>query len=81
MDKPLGCPQRIVVCLDAGNHFNDGGSRVILENSASLYTLQINLGQNSMRDKENMPSLIPPLHIVLPVLLVRWRRRIHLGPR
>jgi hypothetical protein len=81
MDKPLGCPQRIVICLDAGDHFNDAGSRVILENSASLYIWQINLGQNSMRDKGNMPSLIPPLRIVLPVLPVRWRRRIHLGLR
>jgi hypothetical protein len=55
MDKPLGCPYRIVVCLNAGNHFKNGSRRVFLENPAGLYVCQINLNWITWEIKDTCP--------------------------
>jgi hypothetical protein len=46
MDKPLRCLHRVVICLDAGNHLNDGGRKVFLKNLASLEYRQISIEGN-----------------------------------
>jgi hypothetical protein len=82
MDKPLRCLHRVVICLDAGNHLNDGGRRVFLKNLASLEYRQISIEGKLRRTKiKQIPSLTLPLHTVLPVLLVRWKHQIHPGQR
>lgn len=78
MDKPLRCLHRIVICLDAGNHLNDGGRRVFLKNLASLESRQISIQGRIIKQ---IPSLTLPLRTVPRVLLVRWKHQIRPGQR
>jgi hypothetical protein len=79
MNEPLGCRHRIVICLDAGNHLNDGRRRVLLKNPASLESSQISLYRGNTVNKMEIPSLTLPLHTVPPVLPARWKHQIHPG--
>jgi hypothetical protein len=81
MDKPLRCLHRIVICLDAGNHLNDGGRRVFLKNLASLESRQISIQGKLRRIIKQIPSLTLPLRTVPRVLLVRWKHQIRPGQR
>jgi hypothetical protein len=81
MNKPLRCLDRIAICLNAGNHLNDGGRRMFLKNLAGLESRQISIEGNLRRMKKQIPSLTLPLHTGPPVLLVRWKHRIHPGQR
>lgn len=81
MNKPLRCLHRIVICLDAGNHLNDGGRRVFLKNLASLESRQISIQGKLRRIIKQIPSLTLPLRTVPRVLLVRWKHQIRPGQR
>ena len=55
MNEPLGCLHRVIICLDAGNHLNDSGRRVLLKNPASLEYSQISLDWGNRKIKRKYP--------------------------
>jgi hypothetical protein len=59
MNKPLRRRYRIVICLDAVNHLNDGGRRMFLKNLASLESRQISI-EGKLRRKNKANTLINP---------------------